>query len=657
MTEIGFCEIDFGVQGWASVPGWPDHILETCGDMGHNWQYIFWHGGVGHAIVLPPSVHVLTPNGGESWTIGEKYAITWEYGDVGDTFDISIISSGGTASYVINNVAGIGGTGSVEWTVPEDASIDEYKVYVSSGGVSDESDYYFNIVGKPQADLEIISPAGGEKWCVGNEYDISGLNSAEITAVVVQIMNGSFTQTLTPNLQTSGTFTFKWHVPNDFSPGKYQVKTTSSDGKHTDVSSDITIVAMKVLTPNGGEDYDVKKGKIPVTWQSDGSGDNMWIVLFKEGSDLFTAAVQVPDTGQYTWDMQNYQIPRGKYVIGIGETVTDIIDKSDDHFNLTLVVSSAIIPAGYYGKAIAFDLDYYSGIANKLSQYLNENSYGRLNIGLQVVQKSDNTGFYSSNRAFQMYKDAPALFSSAILERADNDFVNFTNGGVVICISSNNLESDPNTYGEYFIDQVMVDQDTHAVSMIYSYEERFQSSNKIIRTLAHELAHYLGANDEYSIGNIDQYLSLMAGSDSKNLLIDRVHMDSFTKLQLGWLNSDLIYPNKLTKNTVQPIWKLVPDGKNPDGTVIYDWYLVNLDEVMKGTLFDTFTVNSLPLLDYGSKVYEYPCWNVDPATTIKSYYIFEARSNSPRLQPHSRSTYTRSTHSRMAGSQSTSWEA
>ncbi|MDD5430828.1 MAG: Ser-Thr-rich GPI-anchored membrane family protein [Candidatus Pacebacteria bacterium] len=89
-----------------------------------------------------PSIKVLSPNGGESWTKGQKVKITWSAPDLVKNVNIRLEVSGNPDSQNFNAaiVSNVPNTGGYEWTVKE--------LYAEVWGITDlpASDKYFVII-------------------------------------------------------------------------------------------------------------------------------------------------------------------------------------------------------------------------------------------------------------------------------------------------------------------------------------------------------------------------------------------------------------------------------------------------------------------------------------------------------------------------------
>jgi len=103
--------------------------------------------------VEPPVVTVTQPNGGEVWTVGQTYAITWSATDNIGVTSTSLYYSydGGADYYLIDNLSGNPGT--YDWTVPNTPStqclVQVFAYDAAANEGSDVSDAYFTIEGAP----------------------------------------------------------------------------------------------------------------------------------------------------------------------------------------------------------------------------------------------------------------------------------------------------------------------------------------------------------------------------------------------------------------------------------------------------------------------------------------------------------------------------
>jgi hypothetical protein len=109
------------------------------------------------AAALGQSITVLSPNGGESWLLGETRAITWRHEGLTGAVRINLIRPDGTGAGIIARVPVI--DGSYSWTVGETnvrtAPGGQYRIglFVPNQDVEDQSDATFTITRGPIHDL------------------------------------------------------------------------------------------------------------------------------------------------------------------------------------------------------------------------------------------------------------------------------------------------------------------------------------------------------------------------------------------------------------------------------------------------------------------------------------------------------------------------
>ncbi|MCL4437397.1 MAG: hypothetical protein M1503_05320 [Thaumarchaeota archaeon] len=276
-------------------------------------------------------------------------------------------------------------------------------------------------------------------------------------------------------------------------------------------------------------------------------------------------------------------------------------------------INIAIIPISLADKPITKSLSYYNEIASKMADYFKETSYGTLKMNVKVIQKDGSWLTIKKTAAQYAGNNAEGIFLQDAVDAADdvlnyNQYDNTADGGkgIVAFITNGDLFK-----GGSFImskqdsDGYFVTKDGVKVDAIYTYEQRFEPVGKsqIIRGLAHETAHALGKllvtsvegsardgrwwvlPDEYLIGNVDVYMSLM-GNVKGNYGVSQVNLDSYSKQWLGWLKY-----NDLAMN-------------------------------------QTVTIKALDTLSYGDSVYRYS-FN-EPGTLSPSYYILEVRAGSTK---------------------------
>jgi hypothetical protein len=230
----------------------------------------------------PPSIWVISPNGGESWLVGSSHDITWgTSGNVGALMTIMYSTNNGASFSMI--AFRTPNDGSYTWTVPNTVS-SQCLVRVSDANLirSDTSNAVFLIVATQT--ITVTSPNGGETWAAGSSHDITWTQGGLDGSVTIDLYEGGvLVKTLGTANATAGTFT--WIIGPAENIGKdYRVRVWQ--GTVLDESdADFTIQrAVRV-------DFN-KDGQEDILWRYQGSGvaqgwDVAW--LMHQGGTLMSA--------------------------------------------------------------------------------------------------------------------------------------------------------------------------------------------------------------------------------------------------------------------------------------------------------------------------------------------------------------------------------
>ncbi|MFQ6094388.1 MAG: LamG-like jellyroll fold domain-containing protein, partial [bacterium] len=145
------------------------------------------------SITVPPSITIISPNGGENWLVGNSYDITWSSQNFMGDVKIEYSTDGGSSWNTI--AATTPNDGTYNWTVP-DVSSSNCLVRVSDaadGDPSDTSDGTFAI--SSGATLQVLNKKG-IPGSTGNLVDITLQNPQGVKGV-------QFMLTDTPDLLTA----------------------------------------------------------------------------------------------------------------------------------------------------------------------------------------------------------------------------------------------------------------------------------------------------------------------------------------------------------------------------------------------------------------------------------------------------------------------
>ncbi|MHC4545891.1 MAG: S8 family serine peptidase, partial [Planctomycetota bacterium] len=112
-----------------------------------------------NALTASPGVTVVAPNGGESWELSSKHDIEWYSIGTGSVFDIYLYKGGSFYALLAEDVPG---SGKFTWEIPVSLPSDsDYRILITDGTYSDESDGDFELYCKPLIKPSYPAPYNG----------------------------------------------------------------------------------------------------------------------------------------------------------------------------------------------------------------------------------------------------------------------------------------------------------------------------------------------------------------------------------------------------------------------------------------------------------------------------------------------------------------
>jgi len=222
-----------------TIVGYDDNVHGGCfrmvnswgtnwGDNGYTWITYDWfkqcvEEGWEMTEKSPDfTVKVTSPNGGESFNVGDKCTIKWNSSDAGGGnaefakyADIYYIKDGATHSIATN----VDNTGTYDWTIPS-AAQGSIKIRVEimddtyTKLAYDDSDSTFTVSSSTTPSVTLTQPNGGETLTAGSTYTIKwtsqNLSEGKIRILFFDGSHWSYVANNLPLTQTS----YNWTVPN-----------------------------------------------------------------------------------------------------------------------------------------------------------------------------------------------------------------------------------------------------------------------------------------------------------------------------------------------------------------------------------------------------------------------------------------------------------
>jgi hypothetical protein len=273
----------------------------------------------------PPSVTVLTPNGGETWAGATTQNITWSYTNIPNNVLIEVSYNNGSTWTTITTWPASAQT--FPWVVSGPGST-QCLVRVSdaqNSTINDVSNSNFTI---PTATISVVQPNGGETWPVGSLQSIVW-NSQSVNNVNIDYStnNGSTWVSVATN-QTAQRGFFNWTIPATVSANCLVRVTDASNSLVTDNSNAVFSIvaaltidntkyrggsfdgftictnqtpAITVLTPNGGEVWSGATQQ-NITWSYTNISNNVLIEYSTNNGSSWIVITSWPVTARtYPW--------------------------------------------------------------------------------------------------------------------------------------------------------------------------------------------------------------------------------------------------------------------------------------------------------------------------------------------------------------------
>ena len=356
------------------------------------------------AIVLPSTLTLTAPNGGEAWEAGTSRDITWQYS--GDIAGVKIDYSLDSGASWINITDSTGNDGYYAWTVPGTPSglcLMRICQADNDGEPYDVSDEPFAITVSDYAEITVISPDGGELLYAGSTAEIAWTSfqvSGQV-AIDYSIDNGQEWTEITPATDNDGSY--EWTVPQ-VSSALCLVRVYETDGLPLDASNGVfeittgTEPTLTVTAPNGQEEFTVGADH-DITWTSTGGIDMVAIdYSVDNGTTWLSIVASTPNSGNFPWTVPD--TPSETCLVRLRDAGLDediaIKDESDALFTISAQVSPSItVTAPNRGEALIqgafFQITWTStgGIEAVILEYSINSGQNWIKIG-----ETANTGAY-----------------------------------------------------------------------------------------------------------------------------------------------------------------------------------------------------------------------------------------------------------------------
>ncbi|MFC1514986.1 Ser-Thr-rich GPI-anchored membrane family protein, partial [Candidatus Omnitrophota bacterium] len=315
----------------------PDHISAHCKLRIFDSANPYARKSSPGLFKIRGALQLTAPNGGESWTVGERRDITWQSkGSIG-YLELRLSTDNGTTYPYPVTPSVKASLRRFSWAVPDHigsalqvkvARIDDPTAY-------DQSDKSFRIRGA----LRLTAPNGGEVLRVAESANIiwEPIGSIKEVDLTYSTDGGvSFAQKIASGADAAQGI-FYWEVPDAIGDSLRVKVTDASDREVSDISdADFTVKGtLSLLSPNGGEVLFVAD-KVKVTWEGAGSIAKVRLAYSTDSGarfDNLIAAATDAALGHFVWLVPD---DAGRHVrIKVTDSSDDqVYDSSNDDLSI-----------------------------------------------------------------------------------------------------------------------------------------------------------------------------------------------------------------------------------------------------------------------------------------------------------------------------------
>ncbi|MEO0277200.1 MAG: hypothetical protein ABIL75_03275 [candidate division WOR-3 bacterium] len=340
--------------------------------------------------IIPQEIFITSPVSGDSFIIGRKYFLTWDYTGAFPSVNIEYSVDGGVtwntvALNVQNNQV-------YEWTIPNTPSnMALIKISNSANtNVFDISDT-FNIV--PQK-IFVYSPEKDEEWIIGRKYFIAWWNTGVFQNAKIEysIDGGSSWQVITSSTQNSGNY--EWTIPN--TPGDFcLVKVSNVQNLNVYGISDtfrIPLQTINVIYPFLNVQL-ISGRKYYITWEWTGTIQSVNLEYSVDGGNTWNVIqTNVNNNGYYEWNVPT-AISNNCFIKITSSQNPQVFDISE-RFS---ILPQQIIITSPYASDTLLDGRKYTITWRTIGNFSNANLWYSLDGGqnwLIIASNVQNTGKY-----------------------------------------------------------------------------------------------------------------------------------------------------------------------------------------------------------------------------------------------------------------------
>jgi len=290
------------------------------------------------------TITLISPNGGETWTPGYQYNITWSW-TTNETGNMKIeLYRYTTLAATISSSTAIN-EGHLYWYLPITLTpATNYNIKITSlsnTSVYDWCDAFLTITTAPT--VTVTSPNGGENWNKGGIYPItwSSTNLTGSVYIMLLINTSGNSMTITAGAQVNSG-SYSWTIPNSIveNGSVFKIKIASNTVPAVrDTSNNFFSInpPITITTPSGGELWYTGSTYV-ITWTSNNVAGSALIELYQGTNTTPTSTIvssTVMSYGNRVWTIPTTISPGNNYKIKVSSLTTPTMYDYSASFNIS----------------------------------------------------------------------------------------------------------------------------------------------------------------------------------------------------------------------------------------------------------------------------------------------------------------------------------
>jgi hypothetical protein len=317
--------------------------------------------------IIGKQVEVTSPLAGESYIVGDKCMVTWDYlGGTGDSVVIAYSTNGGVVWTQIDTLAA--SAQYCEWTIPNVPTLNGMiQVYYLRMTSSLDNSGIFTIA--PQS-ISIISPVASSSWISGKKYFLVWDNTGAFSNVDLEysLNGGGLWQSIASPANNKY---YEWTAVNASTANALIRVSNSSNTSVTASSSAFTMnyPAISVFSPKNQDSLFIGTKRY-ITWQSSmGTADSVVLSYSTDGGSTYTIIdTLAASTRSFKWTVPN--IPSANCIVKIAGYENPLVLGSSSSFSILeqhLYITSQYIGETYVSSKRNYITWNYVGVIDTLT--------------------------------------------------------------------------------------------------------------------------------------------------------------------------------------------------------------------------------------------------------------------------------------------------